>query len=80
MRIDLQHSLGDYLVILDEIFTGEDGRFRFPHLLPGGNYRVVAMGGPIRFLTLHESLDPKPGEAIDLGDIDFTSDARPAVK
>jgi hypothetical protein len=77
VRIGVETSIPNYMIILGTVFTDENGRFKFDKLLPGGEYRIVSIGGPKRFATLIDSLDPKPGEKIDLGTIDVTKTDRP---
>ena len=80
VRIELNHSIPDFIIELDRVFTDDRGRFRFDELLPGGKYKLASMGGPARYAKLIDSLEPKPGEMIDLGTINVTKDERPVPK
>ena len=77
VRVDVLHSIPNYMIVLGQTFTDDAGKFSFDQLLPGGKYRIISMGGPKRFAKLADSLAPEPSETIDLGIIDVTKDERP---
>jgi hypothetical protein len=70
----------DYGRNLPSTTTDDGGRFRHEAFLPGLAYNIHAEGVKIEFTTVAENLNVKPGETIDLGTIDITSDKRPEPK
>ena len=64
---------------LPSITTDTDGRFEQPAVLPGANYTIIAEHPSIGsdFRRVARGLTVSPGETIDLGTIDVTSDKRP---
>ena len=78
LRIDVDGD-GDYSKNLQGTATHADGRFRHEGFLPGLAYNVYAEGSKIEFATVAKKLQVQPGETIDLGTIDITSDKRPEI-
>ncbi|MEN1678504.1 MAG: M56 family metallopeptidase [Planctomycetota bacterium] len=71
---------GDFSPELVEITTDEQGRFEQTGVLPGTSYNVYLESARIRFKVLAEDLAITPGEKIDLGTIDVSTDERPKPK
>jgi beta-lactamase regulating signal transducer with metallopeptidase domain/5-hydroxyisourate hydrolase-like protein (transthyretin family) len=76
LRIDVAGD-GDFGRSLRDIATDADGRFRHDAFLPGLAYNIYAEGSNIAFTAVAKNLEVHPGETIDLGTIDVTSDKRP---
>ncbi|MEM9660559.1 MAG: carboxypeptidase-like regulatory domain-containing protein, partial [Planctomycetota bacterium] len=68
---------GDFSPELELVATDEEGRFEHAGVLPGTSYRVMAASTRTGFATLADDLAVSPGETVDLGTIDVTSDERP---
>ena len=68
---------GDYSPELESATTDEKGHFEHAGVLPGTTYAVMAESVQKGFTTLAKNLAVEPGETIDLGKIDVTSDERP---
>ena len=64
---------------LQPVTTDANGRFEQPAALPGASYTIIAEHPSIGsdFRRLARGLAVSPGETIDLGTIDVTSDKRP---
>ncbi|TWT35360.1 Regulatory protein BlaR1 [Posidoniimonas corsicana] len=65
---------GDYSPELVQITTDKQGRFEQTGVLPGTSYNVYSESAQLGFKILARDLKVSPGEAIDLGVIDVTSD------
>lgn len=62
---------------LKSVATDREGRFAHAGVLPGTNYVVYFESARIESTVLAEEVSVEPGEIIDLGTIDVTSDERP---
>ncbi len=68
---------GDYSLDLRRGPLDESGRFRIENLLPGGSFRLNLKSQQYGWKMLAEKLTVEPGETIDFGTVDITSDKRP---
>jgi hypothetical protein len=76
VRPDLLPS-GDYSLHLSDVVTDENGRFRVPDVPTGCDYALaVDSGGALktRRFAFSSSVQVRPGETADAGDIEFTKD------
>ena len=71
------HGDKDYGRSLRGAATGSDGRFRHDEFLPGLDYSIYAEGRGLNFTVVAKQLSVAPGETVDLGTIDVTTDERP---
>ncbi len=69
----------DFGKTLTKTTTDAEGRFEHTGVLPGARYGVIAEGTQIGFRTVAKEVSIEPGEQIDLGTIDVTSDQRPEI-
>lgn len=79
LRFDIAHDR-DYGRSLARIATDADGRFTRHDVPTGLPYSIFAEGAGIKFTVIIKELDAEPGETIDLGTIDITTDKRPKPK
>ncbi len=68
---------GDYGLELARGPLDEPGRLRIENLLPGGSYRLVVHSQKHGWKTLSEKLAVEPGESVDFGTVDVTSEEAP---
>lgn len=59
--------------------TDAKGRFRRDDVPSGLSFNILAQGANIRFAVVAKELAVEPGQTIDLGTIDVTSEDRPAI-
>ena len=70
---------GNYGLMLDGESTDEEGRLALT-LIPGGTYTVNCQSAQVDFQTIIANVAVEPGETIDLGEFDVTSEKRPEPK
>ena len=64
---------------LGRIATDAKGCFRRDDVPSGLSFNILAQGANIRFAVVAKELAVEPGQTIDLGTIDITSEDRPAI-
>ncbi|MEX0679502.1 MAG: hypothetical protein WD063_20680 [Pirellulales bacterium] len=65
---------------LTEGHTDQDGRLRCDAILPGGKYNISVASPQTNWQSVAKDLAVAPGETVDLGEFDVTSEERPEPK